>query len=140
MNPLADPASSSTDALFRTGNQILDDQHLQILRNIRSLIQSMGGPFPLDTLEARLSQIEALAFDHFRDEEGLMELSRYPNLPVHRAEHELIVERYHDMAIRYAEPGSKPLTTMLEECLEIFDYHIQKIDMDFVNYLKDPAR
>jgi hemerythrin-like metal-binding protein len=94
----------------------------------------------MDTLGARLKQIETLAFEHFRDEEGLMELSHYPLLGVHRAEHELIVERCHEGFARFAQPGSMPLSVMLEGFLVMFEYHIQKIDMDFVTYLNQPNR
>ena len=140
MSPEPDLSAPLADSPLRTGNPTMDDQHQQIFRTIRSLLQSLQGPFPMETLGARLKQIESLAFEHFRDEEGLMELSRYPMLAVHRAEHELIVDRCHDGIARFAQPGSKPLGVMLEEFVAMFEYHIQKIDMDFVTYLKEPDR
>ena len=136
MNSVAVPGASRLEALFRTGHQALDEQHLQIVRTIRALMQSLEGPFAMETLGPRMNQIQALAFEHFRDEEDLMEISHYPHVAVHRAEHELIVERCHEVFARYAQLGSQSLVTMLEELTALFAQHIQRIDMDFVNYLE----
>ena len=73
----------------------MDTQHLRIFQALQRLDESLRGRFPLETLGARLKQLEAFTLEHFRDEEALMEQSHYPLFLPHRAEQEMILDRCH---------------------------------------------
>jgi hemerythrin len=132
-------ASSSTplvEDLCMTGDPDMDSQHQRIFQALQRLDESLHGPFPLETLGARLKQLETLSLDHFRAEELFMEQAQYPLFQIHRAEHEFILDRCHDVLDQFSAPDSPPLTQLAEALAALFAQHIQKVDMDYATFLE----
>ena len=119
----------------RIGVAEMDHQHLRILNAIQRLQESLQGPYPLATLDARLKQLESLTLEHFQDEEMLMERQGYPHVPAHRSEHENIIEFCHNLLKQYGSPDSPPLVRLAEELRTVFFRHIQGVDMDYARFL-----
>jgi hemerythrin-like metal-binding protein len=134
----ADPTStgSALEGMSRIGHQEMDSQHLKIFQALQRLGESLRGPFPLETLGARLKQLETLTLDHFREEEELMEQAHYPLLLSHRAEHEFLVERCHGLLDQFSSPGSPPLDQLAEALSVPFARHVQEVDMDYVKFIE----
>ena len=103
------------EASCRIGVDEMDSQHVRIFHALQRLQESLEGPFPLETLGARLKLLEALVLEHFRDEEHLMECRGYPHVLPHRAEHELLIEKCHILLRDYIPPG--PLLPSRRGCL-----------------------
>ena len=130
------PSAFSREGLRPTGDPDLDAQHLRILQALQRLEESLCGPFPLATLGARLAQLEDMVLEHFRDEEARLEAAGYPLLVPHRAEHEVLVERCHQIMGTYTGPDSPPLASMPEAFVAIFQQHIQDVDADYAAWLE----
>lgn len=125
------------EASCRIGVDEMDSQHVRIFHALQRLQESLEGPFPLETLGARLKLLEALVLEHFRDEEHLMECRGYPHVLPHRAEHELLIEKCHILLRDYSTPGSPPLARLPEELRDVFINHIQGVDMDYSRFLAE---
>lgn len=135
-----DPTDSSAAGtagveLPRTGEPEMDNQHLRILMALQRLEESLRGPFPLETLAARLKQLEDLILDHFRAEEALLERSRYPHLLAHRADHEVLIEQGHELLDRFSSPDSPPLVQLPQELVGLLLRHVQGVDLDYAAFL-----
>jgi len=114
----------------------MDNQHQRIHQTLLRLVESMRGPFPLETLGARLRLLETMAKDHFRAEESLMKEVRYPHLLPHRAEHGVMEERFHDLLDQYGSPDSPPLPGLGEAMSAMFLHHIETVDLDYAAFLE----
>jgi hemerythrin len=107
-----------------------------IFQALLRLDESLRGPFPLETLGARLQQLEDHILEHFRDEEILMERTQYPLLLPHRAEHEVMVERCRQVVGQFASPDSPPLSDLSEAFIALFLRHIREVDMDYATFIE----
>jgi hemerythrin-like metal-binding protein len=125
----------SVEAVCHIGVDEMDSQHVRIFYALQRLQESLEGPFPLETLGARLKQLETMTLEHFRDEELLMERRGYPHLLPHRAEHEVLIERCHTLLSDYSSPESPPLVHLPGQLQAVFISHIQGVDMDYARYL-----
>lgn len=132
----ASSSATPSGALRRTGDPDMDRQHMHILQALERLHESLLGPFPLENLGARLRQLETLTMEHFRDEELLMEQWHYSLLASHRAEHELIVDRCHQLLDQYGSPDSPPLEQLPQALIALFTHHIETVDMDYAAMLQ----
>jgi hemerythrin-like metal-binding protein len=117
----------------------MDNQHLRILVGLQRFAESLRGPFPLQTLGARLKQLETLVLDHFQDEEAMLQRIQYPHLAAHQAEHESLIELCHELLDQFSSPESPPLVELPERLLVLFDRHIQGVDMDYAHFLAAQA-
>lgn len=120
----------------RLGIPDMDLQHRRIYQALQRLVESLRGRYPLENLGDRLSQLESLTLEHFRDEEELMEVSGYSLLLAHRAEHEHMIERCHALLNQFSVPGSPPLDQLAETFLAMLLNHIQNVDMDYSDFLE----
>ena len=133
----ADPSAPGIAGmdLPRTGEPEMDNQHLRILMALQRLEESLRGPFPLETLAARLKQLEDLILDHFRAEEALLERSGYPHLLAHRADHEVLIEQGHELLDRFSSPDSPPLFHLAQELAALLFRHVEGVDRDYAAFL-----
>jgi methyl-accepting chemotaxis protein len=131
----ADPAVPLPAAPYRTGAAARDAEHLRIFTALQRLEESLGGPFPLETLGPRLKQLEELLLDHFRHEEAFLAEAGYPLLGAHKVEHEVALDRCHALLDRFSQPGSPPLVRLARQFQAALLRHIGTVDRDYADFL-----
>jgi methyl-accepting chemotaxis protein len=129
-----DPASAPDS--YRTGEPEMDGEHLRLFTALQRLDESLRGPHGLETLGARLRQLEDMLVEHYRNEEDLMERVQYPHLELHRTEHEMMTEHCRGLLETFIGPDSPPLEDLAGRLMELMRHHIQTVDRDYAAYLE----
>ena len=129
------PSDPAPGQLRSTGDAAMDAQHLRIFQALKGLEASLGKPFALETLGARLRYLEGLVLDHFREEEAFLAAIGYPNLMPHQVEHEVILGRCHDLLGEFSSPSSPPLEQLPRELMTVLQHHIESVDLDYATFL-----
>lgn len=85
----------------------IDAQHQELFHRVERLLDAM---IAHDASEAGrlLAFLEEYVEIHFRAEEELMRLRRYPSLAAHKAEHDLFVTGFEELKRTYAAQGATP--------------------------------
>jgi len=113
----------------------LDQQHRRIMQALVRLDECLHRTYPKSALEDRIHQLRILTTDHFRDEEELMAQAGYPHLGPHRAEHEVLLIRCHEMLEFFGSPGAPPSRRLAETLAEVFMNHIENVDREYAEYM-----
>ena len=129
--PVAPPVNP-----YRTGDPVMDGEHLRLLTALERLEESLLGPHGLETLGDRLLHLETLTLEHFRNEEDLMARRRYPHLDLHRAEHQVVIEHCRGLLGQFSSPDSPPLASLAVRLKEVFLHHIETVDRDYAAFLE----
>lgn len=119
-----------------TGIQAMDDQHGILMDTLNELRHSLshGGE---ETVEI-LHRLMALTMMHFEAEEALMARFAFPELAVHRAEHQRLLTQLADYSNSYASGGpSGRERTMVEFLRAWFQTHVEGMDQHYGPWLKD---
>jgi hemerythrin len=127
------------DDLRPTGQVRMDMQHRRILQAMGLLVESLGAPFPEESLDIRVRRIRDLAREHFAEEESLMEASGYPYLEAHRADHEVLRDRCEDLIAGYGSTYSASLPALCGTITELFRRHVEMVDSDYAVFLESVA-
>ena len=73
---------------FRVGIPRFDEQHQRLLRLVAFVAAAVSEKHNSEIVKALLFDVGSFAEEHFSDEERLMEQLEYPELAIHREEHD----------------------------------------------------
>jgi hemerythrin len=110
-----------------------DDHHLEacLLNELADALQRhRARPARADVLE-RLDALLAHTREHFAREELAMEQSGFPAYPVHKAEHDRVLDELQAEARAFRDAGdAAQLTKHVREAMPVwFLHHIQSMDL-----------
>ncbi len=128
--------SASWPAELDTGVPVLDEQHRLLDRVLLSLHQTLQGKVPPRDLAARIDQLLCLVEEHFATEEAVMDTCAYLHLGPHRAEHEALVERMHELMLIYSQPDAPALGALVERIRDMLRIHVRDVDLDYAEHLR----
>ncbi|MFM2090100.1 MAG: hypothetical protein RLZZ127_589 [Planctomycetota bacterium] len=83
--------------LHLTGNQIVDEQHRQLLSDLKSLAEAAGGGTAKASVGYWIDKFRDHCFGHFQDEEAVMAKAGYPDLAKHREAHKALTAAFSDL-------------------------------------------
>lgn len=76
---------------FSVGDPLIDSQHREFFDDICQVARALAEGAGREAVTAFYRKFVAGLSGHFRDEEALMERVRYPDIEIHRAEHEALM-------------------------------------------------
>jgi hemerythrin-like metal-binding protein len=120
---------------YRIGEPTMDGEHLRLVNALQRLEESLRGPHGLETLAARLRQLEDMTLEHFRNEEELMARVGYPHLDLHRTEHQMLIEHSRGLLGQFSGPDSPPLPDLARRLADVFLHHTETVDRDYAAFL-----
>ena len=122
---------------YSVGFDIIDNQHKELVKMTNTLLNGckMGGSAAEAAFMKTVRDAIQYAQTHFFTEEKYMRLSKFPELDVHKQEHENFIITVKNAVKEYEEKKSDPgaLARFLKEWLL---NHIAQSDKKYAPYLK----
>ena len=123
---------------FKLGVAAVDEQHEEIFKyfdKLTNALQNGEGSIVVIDLLAYLDQYTS---SHFKDEENLMELHRYPGLELQHQQHSRFRENIAMFSEKVANNApTQEIAIQIDAALiRFFITHIRKLDREFVEYIK----
>ena len=110
-----------------------DQQHHEIFESMLRLEESMEKKASRDVLAKHVGEIRQLLYQHFLDEENLLQRLGYPDLPLHKEQHERIVSALTDFERTLFSSGDPQyLVTFFEDW---FVRHVLDEDKSFSSFV-----
>ncbi|MCX7170451.1 MAG: bacteriohemerythrin [Proteobacteria bacterium] len=81
---------------YSVGVSETDQQHHEIFESMLRLEESLEKKASRDVLVRHIGEIRQLLYQHFLDEENLLQRLGYPDLPLHKEQHERLVSALAD--------------------------------------------
>ena len=125
------------DSRLETGDAAIDGQHRAILEIINRLHAAMKLGQGLQELVATVRALETHFSVHFGMEEALMAQAGLAARAQHRAEHSVILEQLIALQDRYSQSQASPVLPYIEFLNDYFVDHIQTMDLQMAQALKD---
>jgi len=124
------------DQKYEIGIKMIDDEHIELLRRINLLIESMNEN--KDILES-FDFMSQYAIDHFQDEEEYMESINYPSLSSHKKVHENLLNSVSNYRSEILNNDLNPakLASFLKNWLFT---HIVGVDIKYANHAKSSSQ
>ena len=122
---------------YTVSNTQLDGHHKHLFQLVDGLQSAMAAGKGKSAMDATLQELITYTQSHFAAEERLMELSQYPDLPRHKAEHEALTEKVVEFKREY-DAGRATITLQLLQFLrDWLQTHIMKSDRAYAPYIGD---
>jgi hemerythrin len=122
------------DSEFSVGVKSFDEEHQKLFGYVNKLHMGLVSGDSLSEMGKVLDGLIEYTASHFTHEELLMEENGYPDLTVHKKEHEDLVKMVSDFKVRYEQGKasfSLELMSFLKDWLMI---HIKGTDMNYKSY------
>ena len=119
----------------------IDNQHKQLLSHFDQLLKACETGKGIDELKRLLGFLDGYVIKHFRDEEGIQRLHRYPGYATHKLEHDSFVARLDSLKQEIATEGVA-LHHVIETnhlLLTWLIHHISTVDVQLGKFLKNAA-
>ena len=127
------------DAKLETGLGLIDDQHRELYRLVKLVLD----PGTETRIEDTIKFLEDYVVRHFTDEEALQVTSRYPGLPEHKEIHAGFIRTFIDLKTQLALAESAEEREIAIQALNgaVVDWlgnHIMVHDRNFAEWFKAP--
>lgn len=120
------------------GVEMIDNQHKELLLRFDSLLTACEEGRGKDELKQLLSFLEEYARTHFRDEEALQRLHRFPGYKEHCAQHAYFMAQIKELRNETKTEGYS-MHHVIETnnlLLKWLLNHISKVDKELSTYIK----
>jgi hemerythrin len=90
---------------FKTGIPALDHEHREMINLLNRLYVDLAGDGSRENIVAFLGEVYARIAAHFALEETVMREHRYDGFPVHKQDHERLLDEIRDLMDSYEDSG-----------------------------------
>jgi hemerythrin len=118
------------------GSDVLDAHHKHLFVLLTEIGRAARGGGGLGVVVGVLAELTDYIAYHFREEEAMMEKVAFPLLAQHRASHEAIAMKVHEMAERVDVGNFRTFVAELQAFLEEWlIHHIEIEDFEYRPYM-----
>jgi len=122
---------------FRVGVRAIDNDHRQLFGIVNSFHESFQRKQSPATIASTFVALEKYVEEHFSREEGYMESANYPELGVHKLEHEDLLEALSEHKRKYQmSPANFDHAAFLAFLKKWLTEHILTEDRRYVPYVR----
>lgn len=124
---------------LKIGVTLIDSEHKELCSRIDQLFDACNKGHGKDEIVKTLQFLEDYTIKHFNDEEKLQRSSSYPKVAEHKAMHEFFKSKISELKKDLNENGAS-IATISKTNYFLMDWllnHIQKVDTELANYIKD---
>ncbi|MDD2367577.1 MAG: bacteriohemerythrin [Desulfuromonadaceae bacterium] len=120
------------------GVEAIDNQHKELLSRFDKLLNACQEGKGIAELKVLLLFLEEYVHTHFRDEEALQKLHRYPEYESHKAEHIYFIEQLKKLKAETDKSGvsTHHVVETNNMLLKWLLNHISKVDTTLGKFLK----
>ncbi len=126
--------------LYSIGIEKVDRQHENLTDLLNCLNEAWRSGKGQDVLLFRLDQFLDAVGAHFRDEEQLMLEKRYPDLDLHKAEHDFLLEQVLQFRTQFAASEAELTESMLDFFRDWLRDHILISDRRLGRFVRGEAK
>jgi len=119
------------------GILLLDEQHAELDQLLCRLLETLSVDPGGALSEFRFVQLAEQTGAHFRAEEDCLRKLEYPDLALHRVDHQKILERTRMSLIRWNAPDAPPLVDLVNEFAQSTQRHLLSADHAFARWLQE---
>ena len=134
--------SVTFDKSLETGNELIDQQHKELIDRVNKLVESCEKGTEKRTAIQTLNFLLDYTVFHFEAEEKLQEEAGYPNLEGHKAQHQAFIKAVHELMEMLEEeegPTGAFVAAVNKNITEWLLNHIQVQDKAVAAYVKAHA-
>lgn len=134
--------SVTFDKSLETGNELIDQQHKELIDRVNKLVESCAKGTEKRTAIQTLNFLLDYTVFHFEAEEKLQEEAGYPNLEGHKAQHQAFIKAVHELMEMLEEeegPTDAFVAAVNKNITEWLLNHIQVQDKAVAAYVKAHA-
>ena len=121
---------------YELGIPIIDEQHKKLV----SIINRMESYRNTENCAQNIDQIflELVNYSnyHFTIEETAMEKSKYPRLQIHRASHDIFIQKIHEFNVKSKKDNCFSLTETINFLYDWLIDHIMVEDQNYVSSIR----
>ncbi|HEX9076672.1 MAG TPA: hemerythrin family protein [Anaerolineae bacterium] len=135
----AEALEYSWDESMRTGDEINDRQHKELIHRLNLLLQSMYKGHPAEQVESTLDFLASYVVEHFTHEETVMEEVHCPLAHANKRAHAEFLVRFGAFQEDLAAQKSSPSVIAVKMLRELSDWivrHIRTIDARMLPYVQ----
>ncbi|NLT50125.1 MAG: hemerythrin family protein [Ignavibacteria bacterium] len=115
----------------------IDSQHKQLLQMVNDLFEARQSGKAKEIINSIIQKLTQYTIIHFRDEENLMKIHKYPDFEIHKKEHDMLVKKVGELN-EQLNSGSFSLTIEISQFLkEWLVNHILKTDKKYTQFFAD---
>ena len=120
------------------GVEVIDNQHKELLLHFDRLLNACQEGKGIEELKSLMTFLEEYVHTHFKDEEAIQRLHRYPGYEAHRAEHLFFIEQINKLKAETQKEGvsTHHVVETNNMLLKWLLNHISKVDMELGKFLK----
>jgi hemerythrin-like metal-binding protein len=124
---------------YETGLPLIDEQHRSLFAAINDLHDAMISGQGKEKVQQTLAFLIRYTETHFRDEERIMALQKFPGLSLHKVEHEKLLKTAHHLEKKMATKLFHLPVEMASFLADWIQHHINEADLGFIKYMQSPA-
>jgi len=123
---------------LETGDQKVDDQHKEIFRLVQKVLDADAFEDRKEKIDVAMKFLSNYALEHFAAEEALMEECSYPDLSLHKTQHDAFVKEVVEFMALFEEQGDSINLSQSINGLVVtwLNDHIKGSDKEFVDYYR----
>ncbi|MGO9241006.1 MAG: bacteriohemerythrin [Bryobacteraceae bacterium] len=125
--------------LYATGIEKIDRQHETLTDLLNALNEAFRGGRPHEVLLFRLDQLIESTHEHFTDEEALMRQKEYPDIDLHKAEHDFLLAQVAHFREEFAASKAELSDSMMDYLRDWLRDHILISDRRMARFIKGEA-
>lgn len=131
--------SLSWSPALAVGDDLIDEQHQELIRQINQLIEALEQGKGEQTVNEIISFLENYVVDHFGMEEKRMLKTAYPGYDKHKKQHTKFIDTFLALKDEIKREGAGPHTAIKinEIIVDWLIQHITKVDKALGKYLKN---
>lgn len=122
--------------LYATGIEKIDRQHETLTDLLNALNEAFRGGRPNEVLLFRLDQLIESTHEHFTDEEALMRRKEYPDIDLHKAEHDFLLAQVAHFREEFAASKAELSDSMMDYLRDWLRDHILISDRRMARFIK----
>jgi len=121
-----------------TGVPEIDKQHKDIFQRINEFVNAIMNETESENIETLLNFLKSHATAMFQTEEKLLQDRKYPDLVVHKAQHDYFIRTLEALKRDHeaGTAGDKFTSDVHQRVCNWITIHLSKTDMQWVNFLK----
>lgn len=122
---------------YSVGIAALDEQHTEFIALMNELHAALLEGQTQNASRSLLARLMTYAHDHFSTEERLMESTDFPGLAEHRAEHQALLFKVEEFAVRLRQGDRAVCIELLNFLSDWLTHHLQHMDSKYSAWLNE---
>jgi hemerythrin len=124
---------------MRTGDELCDDQHKELIRRLNLLLHAMHHAQPAEQVESMLAFLDTYVAAHFTHEEACMDRYHCPLAETNRRAHGVFVMRFRALRDEWTSQSSTTALVAVKMLRDLSAWlvdHIRTIDARMLPYVQ----